>query len=185
MEILKCAFSLKLNPRWLNRIQQTKLQNNIRDLARNWTQVACLQVRHLNHHTRMFSVLLSEIIGNLFILKKKLDWVTFKWKSAIPLDQTSRKCKKKTAIQGVSPLNPHPGSTRPSLNFCTTKQSLVCIKWRDAHIYFFRKILNGETCVGVVWKKRRVSFNFVRSICSTVNENESNRFVFIYCSGRI
>ena len=38
----------------IRRIQQNKIYKN---LTRNWTQITCLAVRHLNHYTRMFSVL--------------------------------------------------------------------------------------------------------------------------------
>ena len=50
------------NPRIIRQIEQkTYLQNILRDLTRNWTQIACLAVRRLNHYTRMFSYCQAEI----------------------------------------------------------------------------------------------------------------------------
>ena len=45
------------NFRLIRQIQWEKITKNIRHLTRNWTQTACLTVRHFNHYTRMFSVL--------------------------------------------------------------------------------------------------------------------------------
>ena len=44
------------NSRLIRRIQQNKIYKK-RDLTRDWTWIACLTVRHLNHYARMFSVL--------------------------------------------------------------------------------------------------------------------------------
>ena len=38
-------------------IQQKQLVKKPRDLTRDWTQIACIAVRHLNHYTKLFSVL--------------------------------------------------------------------------------------------------------------------------------
>ena len=45
------------NSRLIRWIQQNKIYKKFRDLTRNWTWIACLTVRHLNHYTTMFSVL--------------------------------------------------------------------------------------------------------------------------------
>ena len=45
------------NSRLIRRIQQNKIYKKFRDWTRNWTWITCLTVRHLNHYTRMFSVL--------------------------------------------------------------------------------------------------------------------------------
>ena len=45
--------------RW---IEQKRIYKRIWDVTRNWTQINCLAVRHFNHYTRMFSVLLRPII---------------------------------------------------------------------------------------------------------------------------
>ena len=45
------------NSRLIRGIQQNKIYKKFRDFTRNWTQIACLLVRHLNYYTRMSSVL--------------------------------------------------------------------------------------------------------------------------------
>ena len=44
------------NSRLIRRIQQKTIYKKL-DLTRGWTWVTCLAVRHFNHYTRMFSVL--------------------------------------------------------------------------------------------------------------------------------
>ena len=41
----------------LDELNKKKLPKKLRDLTRNWTNMACLAVRDFNHYTRMFSVL--------------------------------------------------------------------------------------------------------------------------------
>ena len=45
------------NSRLIRRIKQKEIFQKIRDLSRNWTHITCLAVRHLNHYTKLFSVL--------------------------------------------------------------------------------------------------------------------------------
>ena len=86
------SFDFFHNSRLIRQIQQNKIYKKFRDLTRNWIQIACLTVRHLNHYTRMFSVLVSgwnwmlfmhgwfcpihliHQIGRNFFILKKLDW---------------------------------------------------------------------------------------------------------------
>ena len=45
------------NSRLIKWIQQNKNYKKIQRLTRDWVQIACLAIRHSNHYTRMFSVL--------------------------------------------------------------------------------------------------------------------------------
>ena len=45
------------NSRLFKRIEQEKITQKFGDLTKNLTQINCLAVRHLNHYTRMISVL--------------------------------------------------------------------------------------------------------------------------------
>ena len=45
------------NFRLIRRIQQNKIYKKFRDLTMNWTQIPYLDLRHLNHYTKLFSVL--------------------------------------------------------------------------------------------------------------------------------
>ena len=45
----------------------TKITKKFGNLTRDWTQITCLSVRHLNHYTRMFSVLVWGCNWNLFM----------------------------------------------------------------------------------------------------------------------
>ena len=56
------------NSRLIRRIQQNKIYKKFRDLTRNWTQITCLTVRHLNHYTKLFSVLVWGYNWILFML---------------------------------------------------------------------------------------------------------------------
>ena len=72
------------NSRLIRRIQQKEIYKQFRHFSRDWTQIACLAVRHINHCTKMFSVLVWDCnsiifmhewicpicIIHLFILKK-------------------------------------------------------------------------------------------------------------------
>ena len=51
------SFEVFHNSRVNRWIKQNKIDKNLTDLAKDWTQVACLAVGHSNHHTRKFSVL--------------------------------------------------------------------------------------------------------------------------------
>ena len=55
--------------RLIRRIQQNKIYKKFRDLTRNWTQIACLTVRHLNHYTKLFSVPVWGYNWILFMLR--------------------------------------------------------------------------------------------------------------------
>ena len=50
------TFEFFHNSRPIRRIQQNKIYKKFRDFTRNWTQITCLTVRHLNHYTKLFSV---------------------------------------------------------------------------------------------------------------------------------
>ena len=52
----------------IRQIQQNKIYKKFRDLPRNWTQIACLTVRYLNHYTKLFSVLVWGYNWILFML---------------------------------------------------------------------------------------------------------------------
>ena len=51
------SFEFFHNSRLIRWIQQKQLAKKPRDLTRDWTQIACIAVRHLNHYTKLFSVL--------------------------------------------------------------------------------------------------------------------------------
>ena len=46
------------NSRLIRWIQPKEILIKIRDLSRNWTQITCSTVRHFNHYTILFSVLM-------------------------------------------------------------------------------------------------------------------------------
>ena len=46
------------NSQLIGQIEQKEFTKNIGDMARDSAQIASLTVRHFNHYTRMFSVLL-------------------------------------------------------------------------------------------------------------------------------
>ena len=41
----------------IRRIQQKEILKKFIDMSRNWAKIACLAARHLNHYTKLFSVL--------------------------------------------------------------------------------------------------------------------------------
>ena len=45
------------NSHLIRRIQQKYFYKKIADVTWDWTEITCLAVGHLNHYTRMFSVL--------------------------------------------------------------------------------------------------------------------------------
>ena len=55
------------NSRLIRRIQQKEILKKFRDLSRNRTQIACLAVGHLNHYTKLFSVLVWHCNSILFM----------------------------------------------------------------------------------------------------------------------
>ena len=69
MFCLKSYSSFFHNSRLIRWIQQNKIYKKFRDLIRNWTQVTCLTVRHLNHYTKLVSVPVWGYNWILFMLK--------------------------------------------------------------------------------------------------------------------
>ena len=59
------------NSRLIRWIQLKKKFQNFSDLTRNWTQIACLTVRHLNHYTKLISVL----VWGSYLILFMLGWV--------------------------------------------------------------------------------------------------------------
>ena len=49
------------NSRIIGRIEQKLFSKKIRGMTRDWTQITCLTVRHFNHYTWMFSVLVVRL----------------------------------------------------------------------------------------------------------------------------
>ena len=55
------------NSRLIRRIQQKEIYEKFRGLSRDWTQIACLAVRYLNHYTNLFSVFVWDCNSILFM----------------------------------------------------------------------------------------------------------------------
>ena len=51
----------------IRQIQQKEILKKFRDFSRIWNQIACLAVRHLNHYTKLFSVLLWDCNSIIFM----------------------------------------------------------------------------------------------------------------------
>ena len=66
------------NSHLIRRIDQENITKKFGDLTRNWTQIACFAVRHLNHYIRMFSVLVRAynwiLVHALVILSNSSNW---------------------------------------------------------------------------------------------------------------
>ena len=60
------SFEFFHNSRLIRQIQPN-IFLKFRDLNRNWTQMACSPVRHLNHYTKLFSVLVWDYNWILFM----------------------------------------------------------------------------------------------------------------------
>ena len=91
------SFEFFHNSRLIRRIQQTKICKKFTDLTRDRIRVACLTVRHRNHYTRMFSVLvwsryriLITSFGRNYTyietLWKEVKW-SMKWPYSMQLNQ--------------------------------------------------------------------------------------------------